>query len=215
MARKSSYTYDPSSGKWSMSQKESPKKESPKSDNEPKGSEGNLKSTTSDKNSGKGKVEKKQNTIEINTLEGSLSYIASEQTIKLRAGDTVKLLGLGKYLSGKYYVKDVTRTIDSNGYSHSATVIKTDFGTTLKVKETKKVSKELVQIEEKKVSSPISSKTKTPVRTHTVKKGECCLWGIAKKYYGNGSLYTKIYDANTNEAVKPDSTYIGQVLVIP
>lgn len=215
MARKSSYTYDPSSGKWSMSQKESPKKKgSSKSDSEPKGSEGNLKSTTSDKNSGKGKVEKKQNTIEINTLEGSLSYIASEQTIKLRAGDTVKLLGLGKYLSGKYYVKDVTRTIDSNGYSHSATVIKTDFGTALKVKESK-VSKDLVQITEKKVSSIKSSKSRSPIRTHTVKRGECCLWGIAKKYYGNGSLYTRIYDADTNEAVKPDSIYIGQVLVIP
>lgn len=31
--------------------------------------------------------------------------------------------------------------------------------------------------------------------TYTVKSGDC-LWNIAKKYYGNGSEYTKIYNAN-------------------
>ena len=35
----------------------------------------------------------------------------------------------------------------------------------------------------------------TASETYTVKKGDC-LWNIAKKFYGNGSLYTKIYEAN-------------------
>ena len=32
-------------------------------------------------------------------------------------------------------------------------------------------------------------------KTYTVKSGDC-LWNIAKKYYGNGAQYTKIYNAN-------------------
>lgn len=32
--------------------------------------------------------------------------------------------------------------------------------------------------------------------SHTVVSGDT-LWGIAKKYYGNGAQYTKIYDANS------------------
>ena len=36
------------------------------------------------------------------------------------------------------------------------------------------------------------------VKTYTVKSGDC-LWNIAKKYYGNGAQYTKIYNANKGE----------------
>lgn len=36
---------------------------------------------------------------------------------------------------------------------------------------------------------------KKPTKTHTVKSGDC-LWSIAKKYYGKGSKYTVIYNAN-------------------
>lgn len=43
----------------------------------------------------------------------------------------------------------------------------------------------------KKVTRPKKSKKKT----HTVVKGDT-LWGIAKKEYGNGNKYTKIYSAN-------------------
>lgn len=49
--------------------------------------------------------------------------------------------------------------------------------------------------------------------TYTVKKGDC-LWNIAKKYYNNGSLYTKIAEANPS-IVNPNLIYPGQVLTIP
>lgn len=39
------------------------------------------------------------------------------------------------------------------------------------------------------------SNNKSKDKTYTVKKGDC-LWNIAKKYYRNGSKYTKIYKAN-------------------
>lgn len=40
-----------------------------------------------------------------------------------------------------------------------------------------------------------STTTKSKSKTYTVKKGDC-LWNIAKKYYGKGSEWKKIYNAN-------------------
>lgn len=48
---------------------------------------------------------------------------------------------------------------------------------------------------------------------YVVKSGDC-LWSIAKKYYGDGSKYTKIYNANSN-IKNPALIYPGQKLVIP
>ena len=50
--------------------------------------------------------------------------------------------------------------------------------------------------------------------TYTVKKGDC-LWNIAKAIYGNGALYTKIYEANKDKIINPDLIYPDQVLTIP
>ncbi|WP_294215528.1 phage tail protein [Pseudobutyrivibrio sp.] len=50
--------------------------------------------------------------------------------------------------------------------------------------------------------------------TYTVVKGDC-LWNIAKKYYGKGSQYTKIYNANKSIIKNPNLIYPGQVLTIP
>ena len=51
-------------------------------------------------------------------------------------------------------------------------------------------------------------------KTYTVVKGDC-LWNIAKKYYGNGSSYTKIYNANRDKIKNPNLIYPGQILTIP
>lgn len=51
-------------------------------------------------------------------------------------------------------------------------------------------------------------------QTYTVKKGDC-LWNIAKKFYGNGSKYPKIYEANKDKIKNPNLIYPNQVLVIP
>ena len=219
MPRSASYTYDPSTGEWTSSKSSSSNKKD-KNDNSNSSSKDksdNLTSSTPDNKSSSGSVEKKYNSIEVNTLEGTLSFIVTKQTIKLKAGDTVKLKGLGKYLSGNYYVKDVTRQISSGGYSHSATLIKTNFGESLKVSTTTKTKKSTKKkkmakkAESKKVSS--SKKASNAKRTYTVKKGDS-LWSIAKKFYGNGSKTSKIYDADTNKKVTEKSLYVGEVLVI-
>lgn len=204
MPRSSEYVFDNKTGTWTRSEVET--NEELKNDSPNNSGGDNLTSSTSDKDSGTGIVEKEYNTIELNTLQGTLSFIANENTIKLKAGDTVKLEGLGKYLSGDYYVKEVTRQISSSGYTHSAVLIKTDFGKSLKL--TGSTPKK----EETKVASP--PQADSAKRTHTVKKGES-LWKIAKQWYGDGKLYPKIYDANTNQIANPDLIKIGQVLVIP
>lgn len=52
-------------------------------------------------------------------------------------------------------------------------------------------------------------------QTYTVVRGDC-LWNIAKKFYGNGSKYTTIYNANKSViGGNPNLIYPGQVLTIP
>lgn len=212
MARGAGYTYDPITGEWVRSYDNSSiatRQERFNTDSRTYKEirEGNnLTSSNSDKNSSAGSVEKEYNEIEINTLSGTLSFIVNEDTIRLKAGDTVNIQGIGKYLSGNYYIKDITRQISSSGYSHSATVIRTDFGDSLIMK-----SSDTVKNEENVQSSPQAS---TAQRTYTVKRGDT-LWKIAKQFYGNGALYTKIYDANTNKIANPNLIYVGQVFVIP
>lgn len=221
MARSSSYTYDPKTGKWtksttnssSSSSSSTTKNNKSTTKSTTKSSGDNLTSTDSDSKSSTGSVEKKYNNIELNTLNGTLSFIVTEQTIKLKAGDTVKLSGLGKYLSGKYYVKDITRQISSSGYSHSATLIKTDFGKSLK-KSTSSSKKKSASKSSTKKTVKSSNESSNAKRKYTVKKGDC-LWAIAKKFYKDGSKYTKIYDANTDKVANPNLIYIGQVLIIP
>lgn len=57
--------------------------------------------------------------------------------------------------------------------------------------------------------------TQEAAKSHTVVSGEC-LWNIAKKYYGDGSQYTKIYNANKGViGSNPSLIKPGQKLVIP
>lgn len=54
----------------------------------------------------------------------------------------------------------------------------------------------------------------TNQKYHTVKKGDS-LWNISKAYYGSGSQFNKIYNANKDKLKSPDKIYPGQVLLIP
>ncbi len=49
---------------------------------------------------------------------------------------------------------------------------------------------------------------------YVVKRGDT-LWGIAKRYYGNGRLYTKIFSANRDKIKNPNLIYPGQKFIIP
>jgi len=84
-------------------------------------------------------------------------------------------------------------------------------------KPTKKKKKTTTKKKKKKKKAKTkkrSSKKKKKQKTYTVKSGDC-LWNIAKKFYGNGSQYTKIYNANRSKIKNPNLIYPGQVLTIP
>lgn len=80
----------------------------------------------------KSSADKEYREIEYNTLTGELSVIPCSDTIKIRVGNTVKVKGIGKYLSGLYFVTNIKRTISGDGYSQTLTLIKTGFGDSLK-----------------------------------------------------------------------------------
>ena len=59
--------------------------------------------------------------------------------------------------------------------------------------------------------------TNNTQKTHKVKKGDC-LWDIAQKYYGKGSLYPKIKEANKTKypsLAKNNIIYTYMELIIP
>jgi len=49
---------------------------------------------------------------------------------------------------------------------------------------------------------------------HEVVRGDT-LWAVSKKYYGKGSRYMEIFEANKPMLSHPDKIYVGQMLRIP
>ena len=93
----------------------------------------------------------------------------------------------------------------------------------IKLKQYREYSTKTVQVTIKQYKPPVVTRTVTTNNTaaskpsgqnYTVKSGDC-LWNIAKKYYGNGSKYTTIYNANRDKIKNPNLIYPAQVLWIP
>ena len=64
------------------------------------------------------------------------------------------------------------------------------------------------------VTTDRAATTAPKATTYTVKKGDT-LWGISKKYLGNGAKYNLIFNANKGKIKNPNLIYVGQVLTIP
>ena len=78
-------------------------------------------------------AEREYRDIEYNTLRGEAELMPTADTIGMRYMTTANVAGFGKHLSGLYYVEGIKRTLDnSQGYSQTATLIKTGFGNSMK-----------------------------------------------------------------------------------
>lgn len=88
-----------------------------------------------------------------------------------------------------------------------------------KLLEYKEFGKKTVKVNtttKKATAKPVTAPKTNPRNkgTYIVQSGDT-LWGIAKKYYGNGAEYPKIYNANRDKIKNPNLIYPGQKLVIP
>lgn len=89
--------------------------------------------STGGNTSSKKDAEKDYIDIEFNTLTGDVKLIPTTENLKIKAGTTVRLVGVGKYLSGTYFVAEVKKSItNSDGISISAKLYKNGFGETMK-----------------------------------------------------------------------------------
>lgn len=120
-----------------------------------------------------------------------------KEPIKFRAGQVTSSNKLGKGSIDSYVlIEDLTIT-EKAGEEQDKYV-------SIKLLEYKEYTK-------KKISVKKNPKNKG---YYIVKKGDT-LWAIAKKYYGNGNKYPKIFKANTDKIKNPNLIYPGQKLVIP
>lgn len=166
--------------------------------------------------------------IEDNVLVGDLQVLPDP---KRKAKQTVLLQYLGKNLTGLYFVDSVTHSFSNSGYEQTLSVSRNGFGSTIKSGNAGKPITSVVPsqgglMNTTNDSSKPSTSTRpvesTPAKTtptvstryYTIQKGDT-LWGIAVKYYGNGSQYTKIYNANKSIIKNADLIYPGQKIVIP
>lgn len=86
-----------------------------------------------------------------------------------------------------------------------------DINYTIELTEYRELNVPAVRVQEQ----PKRPDTRAAAKTHTVVRGDT-LWGIAKRYYGDGAKWRTIY--NANKAVvgsNPDLIFAGQRLVIP
>lgn len=78
-------------------------------------------------------AEKEYIDIEFNTLTGDVELIPTKNSLKIKSGCTINFRGIGKYLSGLYFVSEVKHKIDKDGgYSMTISLLKNGFGDTLK-----------------------------------------------------------------------------------
>jgi nucleoid-associated protein YgaU len=69
-------------------------------------------------------------------------------------------------------------------------------------------------VTDKTDTTPPSDQPWSAEQWHEVTRGES-LWKIAERYYGDGSLYPKIFEANRDVLKDPNRIKVGQRLRIP
>lgn len=140
-------------------------------------------------------------------LEGKIKLKEPNLSIKAKSG--VTLQGLGSKLSGLYFVESVEHTFDHRGYTQQINVSRSWKGESMKNSPSTTTSTPTPPKTDKPVVTPT-----VQTKTYTIKKGDT-LWAIAKKYYGKGSEYPKIFNANKDKIKDPNKIYPGQVIKIP
>jgi LysM repeat protein len=222
--------YNPYTGKWedvygdtsgngggggsngSQPAKQSPKKQPSKTSKSPS------KPATADTGNdhrGSGQDSQDENIERMRALEYDLEGTAEVRPIvDIQARTVVSFQGLGTNFSGNYFLATVTHTINRGGYSQSLEVLRSNF--TWKVDPLKKapMPMDVKKADPKPKKIAPKKEPKKPTQYYTVKRGDT-LWAIAKRYYGSGIKYPKIFNANRDKIKNPNLIYPGQKFKIP
>lgn len=209
--------YDPKTKTWKKVSDTSSKDDGNKSTGGTNDSSG-LADSSSSKKTTTSKSTKKANTKTLRTLTGNLSFVPNENTIKIKPRDTIELKGLGKYLSGKYYVETVEMSLSSSGFSMSAEVLKTNFRNSLKIvakyPDEQSKLKDYETIYQKNLANYKKTHKGAKPKSHVVKKKET-LYTISKKYFKSTKYAKQLAKFNGNLAKKKWTKLpVGYKLVI-
>jgi nucleoid-associated protein YgaU len=69
----------------------------------------------------------------------------------------------------------------------------------------------VAEVDASAVKSPPAAQK---VEYHVIQKGDT-LWALAKRYYGDGSRYPRLFEANREVIKDPDKIFVGQKIRIP
>lgn len=124
--------------------------------------------------------------------------------VYLEENRTVDVKGLGKVLSGLYYVDEVAITFDTGkGVSKEAVLSKSGFKGSLRM-----------GVDAPEPPRREKEKPKVEKKTHTIVAGDT-LWALAVKHYGNGTQWRKIFNANKMKTGDERRLRIGRTIIIP
>lgn len=144
------------------------------------------------KTDSKKNAEKKFIEIEFNTLVGEINLIPTKENMRIKANNTIRVNGVGKYLSGLYFVSEVKKTLNESGYNLSLTLYKNGFGDSLKNPKVTTVSNRPEQVD---ISNNIVQ--------NNIKVGD------KVKIVGESAVY-----ANAHEGIKVPDHIKSQILTV-
>lgn len=163
------------------------------------------------------------------TIEANIRYGINPMKLrkslfeKKNSGKAERLTIGGKSLgSHKWVITNISENfqtlhIDGRPTEISFDISLLEYPKVASKKKIKKTSKDKKKSSTKKVKNTAKKKS---YEVYKIKKNDT-LWGIAKKYYKDGSKYTKIYNANKHESkgfhkiTNPNRIYEGWVIKIP
>lgn len=128
------------------------------------------------------------------------------------------------FLSGQARVGNVVQIYLDNAFAGRAEVDSTGYWS-IESEERATVGSHTVRADELDAESTVVARVEVPFNRQapdptanpgaiTVVKGNS-LWRIARRVYGEGVMYTVIYEANRDQIKDPDLIYPGQVFTLP
>ena len=151
-------------------------------------------------------------------FQNAKSYLDELEKMKVEKSifqfKVIRMLPNGKVLFNtdiKVTLEDYTITDDAKEGFDAVVSVSLRQYKSYGTKKCEVTSSSTVSVQE---SRPAENPPSKSTQTYTVEKGDS-LWNIAKKYYGDGSKYTIIEDANGDKIKNANLIYPDQVLTIP